>query len=103
MKRVCLKCKWMLKIRKLLVVESRCRSQRPGRTLPANRRIFVGKTALECHQHMSAVVNVISDSLKQCIIGDVERGNNKKLVLRKVRSLGKHKICANVRVVERVV
>ena len=81
MKRVALKCQGMLEVGELLVVESRSRAQRSGRTLPTYGRVFVGKAALERHEDMSAVVDVICNFLQQCIIGDVERRNDEQLVL----------------------
>ncbi len=60
---VCASVKWvafegkrMFEVGELLITEAGCFAQRAGRADPAHRRILIGKSALERHHHVPAIL-----------------------------------------------
>ena len=100
-KRIALERQRSLEIRELLVAEAGSLAQRSGRAHPADRGVLVGEAALEGHDDVAAVLDVVRDALEQCIVGDVERGHDEHLVRGEVLGLREDDVRADVQLVQR--
>ena len=77
----------VFEVGELLIAEAGGFAQRAGRAHPADGGVFICESALEGHDDVAAVLYVVGDSLEQRIVGDVERGNDEQLVLRRNRAV----------------
>src|SRR5258708_29338521 len=72
----------MLQIGKFLVGKSSSLPQWAGRELPTDRTVLIRESTLEGHQHMAAVVDVFGDFFRECVVRNIEGGNDEQLILR---------------------
>ena len=93
----------LFEIGELLVAEAGGFAERSGGAHPADGVVLVGESALEGHEDVAALLDVVGDFLEQRVVGDVERGDDEHLVAGEVGVLGKDEVAADVGVVERVV
>jgi len=78
---IALERKRVLQAGKLLIAESGCFAQWAGSADPASGGVFVGKSALESHYDMAAVLHIIRNPLQQGVVRDVKHRDNEQLIL----------------------
>ena len=82
----------MFEVGEFLIAEAGGLAQWAGSAHPADCRVLIGESALESHHDVAAIFHVIGDALEQCIVCDVEGGDDEELVGGEVCSRGKDKI-----------
>ena len=90
----------VFEVGKLLVAEAGGFAERAGSAYPTDGGVFVGESALEGHDDVAAVLDVVGDALEQGVVGDVECGDDEQLIGGEVGGGGKDEVGANVEVVE---
>src|SRR5581483_2449501 len=96
MEGISLESERFFEVGELLIAEPRGFAQRARGADPANRRVFVGKAALEGHHYVTAVFHVVRDLLEERIIGNVKRRDDDNLVAGKISILREDKIHAGI-------
>src|SRR5580704_13380646 len=101
-KRITFQSEWLFQIRELLILKSSRFSQRPRCHFPANGGVLIREAALESHQYVTAILDVVGDFLQKGIVCDVKAGNDEQLILREFRGghVGKDDISAHIAEIE---
>jgi len=59
--------------------------------LPADCGVSLAKAALEGHEDVAAAFDVVADLLEECVVGDVEGGDDEELYCEKSADSGNTK------------